>query len=391
MKIKTISVSGVGGIEELEIDFQDHVNIICGPNAIGKTTILECISHLFSAGETELLKRNVNFDSSVIKAQVELDGSLQNIDVSFREFEPNHRNQINGRNQYAVKIISLKCSRTFDYIPLASVTKDPEKKSPHFWSEARNGVALNDMKNWFVNRYLYSAHKEALNEIQISNFELAKKCFTLIENGFSFSRVNASTNEIMVNTPNGEIYYEYLSSGFKSCISILFGAIKEIEYRFSDPWLKAEDFDGLILIDEIEIHLHPNWQSKIAKIISEIFPHSQIIATTHSPHVIQAANPKEIIALQSIENKVIKRELPVSEYGFQGWTIEEVLEDIMGMSDTRTFAFNSKIEAFNEAIEREDNIVANRLYNELDNLLHPQNHLKKLLRFQLASIREGNK
>ena len=48
MKIKSIEINNIGGIENIQIDFDDHMNFICGPNGIGKTTLLECVAHSFS-------------------------------------------------------------------------------------------------------------------------------------------------------------------------------------------------------------------------------------------------------------------------------------------------------------------------------------------------------
>ncbi len=192
----------------------------------------------------------------------------------------------------------------------------------------------------------------------------------------------------MVKTPSGEIYYEYLSSGFKSILSISFGIIKEIEYRFKSPRIKAVDFDGVITIDEIDLHLHPEWQEKIVGVLSKMFPKVQFFATTHSPHIIQVAEPNHIIALGFEDGKVIQRTLPNSIYGYQGWTIEEVLTDVMGMPDTRTELFNRLIKSFGENIDAENYNEALKIYNQLDLILHPQNQLRKLLKFQLAAIKE---
>jgi len=163
--------------------------------------------------------------------------------------------------------------------------------------------------------------------------------------------------------------------------------IKEIEYRFKSPRIKAVDFDGIITIDEIELHLHPEWQGKIANILSELFPNVQFFATTHSPHIIQASKPNQIIALEVKGNKVVQRHLPETKYGFQGWTVEEVLTDVMGMSDTRTTLFNNLLNEFGKHIDNGNYSKANEVFNQIDIILHPQNHLRKLLKFQLAEIK----
>lgn len=386
MKIKSIKISGIGGIRNLIVDFNDRMNFICGPNGIGKTTLLECIAHSFTANNTNILKRNVASSTGSFTALIDLDGGEHSSNVDIIDFSPNKESNVNGLHQHSSKLLSLKVTRSFQYQPLNAVGKDIDKGAYELYQEAKNGVNISEVKNWFVNRYLYSAHKGALTQEQHNNLELAKKSFSLLNDKFSFSRVMASSNEIMINTPDGEIYYEYLSSGFKSCLSIIFGIIKDIELRFKEPCINAWDFDGIILIDEIELHLHPEWQSKIAKILLDVFPNAQFITATHSPHVLQSANPEEIIALTFDDGKVIRRELEKSKYGYQGWTVEEILLDVMGMTDTRTDEYHKYLHYFELALEQENYQKAKEAFSELDYLLHPNNHLRKLLKLELASL-----
>ena len=391
MKINTLKLEGVGGLENLILTFNPQMNLICGPNGIGKTTVLESIAHIFSSGETNILKRNVNATSSRITAEIDNNGTILKPDINFDVFVPEKLVSINGLNEVSSWLVSLKAARTFQYTSLQAVNKDTNKEIYVLWNEAKYGINLTDIKNWFVNRYLYSAHLDALSPEQLKNFELAKSCFSLLNSDFVFSRVDASTNEIMVQTPSGEIYYEYLSSGFKSIISILFGIIKEIEFRFKEPRINAIDFNGVILIDELELHLHPDWQEKVVDVLITAFPLAQFFASTHSPHVIQTAKPNQIIALEQIDNKISQRELPNSEFGFQGWSIEEVLTDVMGMEDTRTAIFNKLIDEFQKQIEICDYENASSNFEKINSLLHPQNQLRKLMKFQLAAIKGEKK
>jgi len=386
MWVKEINIVGVGGIESLVLKLDKNMNIVCGPNGIGKTTILESIAHIFLHGQTNILKRNAKSDSSEINAIVDVDGEEKRTKIQFSEFVPSKAAQFSGLYNLSEKLLSLKINRTFIYQPLNSVNKDTEKPRGSTWGEASQGLNLNDVKNWFVNRYLYSPHN-TLTEEQLANYELAKSSFSALNDNFTFSRVDASTNEILINTPSGEIYYEYLSSGFKSTLSIIFGIIKEIEFRFVDPRMKAEEFDGVILIDEIELHLHPEWQSIIASALQKLFPNAQFICTTHSPHIIQAAEPNQIIAIESHDGRSAQRNLPSTEHGFKGWTIEEVLTDVMGMEALRTPAYKEKILSFEKAIDSEDYIEAKSSLEILESMIHPNNPMKKMLRFQLASIK----
>jgi predicted ATP-binding protein involved in virulence len=387
MKLKSITIVGIGGIRDLSLQFHDQINFISGPNGIGKTTILECVAHTFSVHGTNIIKRNVGVDNGSIRSTVDVDGVAKETVIEVGEFAPEKKSQVQGMYSHAKYLFSLKVTRTFQYQKLTAVSKDTDKTDNNHYQETKSGININEVKNWFVNRYLYSAHKGALSNTQLENFELAKDCFSYLNPDFGFSKVLASSNEIMVKTPSGEIYYEYLSSGFKSCLSLLFGIIKDIEFRFKEPGINAKDFDGIVLIDELELHLHPEWQSKISKILVQVFPKVQFITATHSPHIIQNANPGEIIALVDDAGHVTRRSLPSGDYGFQGWSIEEVLTEVMGMKDTRTKTYHNALSDFEKAIQAEDYTKANEVFNTLDALLHPENSLRKILRLELASIK----
>ena len=296
MKIKGIDIKGIGCIRDLHLDFNDRINILCGPNSIGKTTVIESVATMFNNGEPTV-KRNVSCDRGEIRAVIEVDGQLRENTIRILNFNPRESERVGSFSHEATKLLSIKVGRDFGYSRLDAVPSDPARNIGEVWNETRSGIRFEGVKGWFVNRFLYSTHKGSLSPQQMSNYQLAVKCFSIINPTYSFSNVLASSNDIMVRTPQGEIYYEYLSSGFKSILYLLFSIIKEIEFRFKEHHLTAEQFDGIILIDEVEIHLHPEWQEQIIQILKNTFPNSQFIITTHSPHVIQTADSNQIMAL----------------------------------------------------------------------------------------------
>lgn len=390
MKIKEIDIKGVGGIQNLHLNFNDSMNILCGPNSVGKTTVLESIATMFIFSKP-IVKRNALCKYGEISSVVVVDKEEKRGKVEIKEFSPLGDKSVYALYDYGSKFLSLKVNRTFSYSSLLSIPSDPKREQQAIWQEALNGIDFDGFKGWFVNRYLYSAREGTLSEQQLANYHLAEKCFSFVNSAYSFSRVMGSSNDIMVNTPQGEIYYEYLSAGFKSILSILFSIIKEIEFRFKEHQMTAEEFDGVILIDEVEVHLHPEWQEKILLVLRKTFPNAQFIVTTHSPHVIQTADPNEIIALCMDENSnvAVREDISTSKYGFKGWTIEEILYDVMGMKTLRTELYQQMIEDFGKAIDEENTEKANTIYVELDQLLHPASPQRKLLQFQLAKIGES--
>lgn len=387
MYLKSMEISGIAGIEHLHLNFNRGMNIICGPNGIGKTTILECIAQSFSGDRIMILRRRALSETGQVKAKIHNDPTDLEVLFATNTFLPIGDDYSTQQPTISKYLLSLKISRTFKYTPLSAVARDSERSIHTISTSNKIGVNLDEVKNWFVNRYLYAPHGNALTQAQQHNLSLSKQFFGLLNSDYSFSRVDASSNEIMINTPAGEIYYEYLSSGFKSCISILFGVVKELEFRFGQEKLKADEFNGVILIDELELHLHPEWQAKISKVLTTSFPCSQFVVTTHSPHIIQAARPDEVLALECANGKVYMRDLPDTKYGFQGWSVEEVLKDVMGMSDIRTPIYHETLNRFRIAVDNDCYDEARIAFDELDDLLHPENHLRKLLAFQLGALK----
>jgi hypothetical protein len=108
--------------------------------------------------------------------------------------------------------------------------------------------------------------------------------------------------------------------------------------------------------------------------------------STHSPHIIQSASPNQIIALERLENKVVQRKLPSSSFGFKGWSIEEVLIDVMGMKDTRTEFYNKTLSNFNSLMDDEKYDEAKVLFSTINEFLHPENHLRKIIEIQLTGL-----
>lgn len=134
--------------------------------------------------------------------------------------------------------------------------------------------------------------------------------------------------------------------------------------------------------------MHPEWQGKACSILKTTFPLAQFFITTHSPHVVQTASQGEVIALERKDGLVVQRELPNSEYGYQGWTVEEVLRDVMGMNDLRTEEYEAIRNGFLQAFKHRNREDVEIAFDKLEKMLHPNNELKTIYQMQLDSIGE---
>lgn len=388
MKVTELTLKEIAGIKSANIRFDDQMNIICGPNGIGKTTIINLLSHCFLNGfnYSKVKKRISSNQDGYIGIKLSESDEVYEDTLMVSSCRPDEKKSSSVRWELR-KFISIGVARMFEYTDLTSIERDSVNEKYRLASHIADGIPLKDMKNWFANRSLFSATEGALGPSSKKNLGLAKQVFSILDECYSYSRTDAKTFDIFVNTANGEIWYEYLSSGFKSCLTLIWGIIKEIEWRFQEQDYLVREFDGIIVIDELELHLHPEWQTKIYFALQEIFPNVQFIITTHSPHIVQSAKGNQIIALAA-DNEGITyvRELPNIQYGYQGWTLDEVLQDVMGMRSTYSDYLDKRLDTFYKAIDEEDLNQAKVDFKILNQILHPNNPLRKMINIDFKSI-----
>lgn len=387
MKIKKLRISGIGGIKELECSFQDNFNVLCGANGVGKTTILNIIVDGFSGGAS-ILKRNRNYEVGNYEINF-IDNSEKEYNKTFlvKEFDPDKQETRIVANDFSSYIMLFNINRIIDYAKQDSIPRDPVINKHMIARNINKGVSLNDFKGFFINRYLFADKDGSLTNEQRANFAVAKEAFTLMDNKIKFKSVDAASLDIKLDTLNGEIYFEYLSAGYKTCLYIILGIIKEIEFRFKEPCLKVADFNGVILIDEIDLHLHPTWQSKLVEVLRRTFPNAQFIVTTYSPNVLQGLEEKQIIPLTMDNNGNVKiKELHLGTYGLQGWTIEEILINAMEMENAKSNLYSEILKKFELSLNNDNKQEVKKYYDILMNMLNPDSIIREIIKIQIVGM-----
>lgn len=119
------------------------------------------------------------------------------------------------------------------------------------------------------------------------------------------------------------IPFDSLSDGYRGVIKI----VTDIASRMCilNPYLKENILKltpGIVVIDELDLSLHPSWQKRIVRILEELFPKVQFICASHSPFIIQSLKEGQLISMDS----EIKDE-------YAGQSIEDIAEDIMGIEN----------------------------------------------------------
>ena len=148
-----------------------------------------------------------------------------------------------------------------------------------------------------------------------------------------------------------------LSDGERSIIAIAFEIARRLillNEKDEDP---VKNGQGIVLIDEIDVHLHPQWQRKIVTDLSRVFPNIQFIATTHSPQTIGETSPGHVVLLKEGGEVVVQAE---SKGRSSGW----ILRHIMGASE-RTPVLLNGLEKIDGLIDADRYSEARKLIDQL--------------------------
>ena len=126
------------------------------------------------------------------------------------------------------------------------------------------------------------------------------------------------------------IYLGHLSSGTEGTLLWIRWLTLKIlhHYEFAEDW---NERPAILLIDEIENHLHPTWQRRVIPALLEHFPGLQIFATTHSPFVVAGLKAGQVHLLNRDENGLITTTTNTED--IVGWTADEILRTYMGVHD----------------------------------------------------------
>lgn len=225
------------------------------------------------------------------------------------------------------------------------------------------------MRHWFSRMLLISRKKP------VPEFEAVRKaitsCYMSIDRRENISDVKIDYDaekedieiQIFFDDGSAEILpMHYLSDGSKN----IFAVVSDIAYRMAvlNPWLLDNvitETYGVVMIDEIDMHLHPSWQRRIIDGLHNTFPKVQFILTTHSPTVLTNITRDNIRILDS--GKIITPE--VNTYGRD---VNSILREVM-QSDIRPPEIEAKLTDFSDAIDNSDVDSAEQILGDLRNIL----------------------
>lgn len=387
MRIESIYIKNFKGIEELELNLDPRLNILIGDNGSGKTAILEALvtatGSLFigmrDVSTKGILQSEVRFSASqeyqfpvVIRASGSIEddrltwsrerNSLKGSTTTKNAHEINDfgrflDNQVREGSQISLPLISyFSTGRLFIQAQPRKTRKKTEKTLKEVGSRFRGYRQSLDAKSNFK-RFTEWFQQKELSQIQRRKEDIALR---LVKNAIVsslpgctgiFYDFDPDTNKgLTVELEDGRsLPFNYLSDGMRSFTAM----IADIAHRcvLLNPHLgelALKETRGIVLVDELDLHLHPSWQKIVVKSLLDIFPKLQFIATTHSPFIIQETDVNQLIILEDCEVKSVR--------GASNLSIEDIAEYIQGVempqwSMKKTELYNAAAEYFKDLKE----------------------------------------
>ena len=358
MRVRTLKIHDFRGIRDLELDFADKKSIILvGENGAGKSSILDCLAILLSRFIWRIRRSkgtgrffteyDLNNQSNETYNSISITYQDHNIDWLVAKRRKGRKGQTMTNQEQIHHIAeqiwtSLDEAKDFNlplavYYPVNRAVLDIPlriRKKHAFDQLAAYDLALSGGRNDFRIFFEWFRNREDLeNEIRLKKhtyrdrqLEAVRSAISSILDGFSDLHVRRSPNRMVITKHDVELVVNQLSDGEK-CLLAMAGDLAR-RLAIANPGLeKPLNGEGVVLIDEIDLHLHPKWQRDIVPALEKTFPHCQFIGTTHSPQVLSNVKPESIILL---EDSVfgIKAHQPLISFGRDANQLLEIIFNV---------------------------------------------------------------
>ena len=387
MKLKRLEINSFRGINNLTIDFiTTEPTVFIGVNGVGKSSILDCIAIMLSwllariehqpglalkwDGEIDQSEGRYFSEQDITngyqETYCEIIFSIDGLEKDIMWYGKNHRKQTSSEipednvnleekgenNQEEFLFLQeiadeirtkLKDNSQLDiplivYYPVnRSVLDVPLEIEEDYYSfnqvdayeDALSGLKINfdSFFKWFrVIEETENEERRDNTEYRDRQLEAVRQAiYSILGNDFNDIRVRRKPYPRMtIKKQDQELDIEQLSDGEKSLLALVGDLARRL--AIANPSLDAPlKASSVVLIDEIEQHLHPAWQRQVVPKFTQTFPNCQFIITTHSPQVISQIKPNSVYILEKIDDNIAVKH-PSSSFGRDS---NRILEDLM--------------------------------------------------------------
>jgi predicted ATP-binding protein involved in virulence len=372
MRIDRLEIKNFKKFSTYTIDLHPQFTLLVGDNGTGKTTILDALAiaagvWLVNSPDTTLnnSRRNIlpseirleaieaNVDGFTITqlierkpVQVKAIGSIDRQPVEWlRQIGVNGSRTSNTGAKEALEIISTLFQQVSAgekiWLPIVAYygagrawlasnqsNNKPSRRWDAFYDCFAERIRIGDLHNWFQKEAIASANHQGKMRpsFNVVKFAIARCIPDADDLWFDPER-----SEIVVSIQGNPQPFSNLSAGQKMMVGLIADiAIKIVTQNtaFLGEYLDANSTNlpaifqktsGLVIIDEIDVHLHPKWQRQVVNDLKTTFPSIQFVCTTHSPFIIQSIEQGELRSLDLEDTQSLE---------YANRSIEDIAEDI---------------------------------------------------------------
>ena len=418
MPITGLSFSNVGPFDDIAFEFNQQVNVFTGPNNSGKSTVLwvlgELLVYPFAMPPKLLRSDSSNWRLSYrsTNAIESAEGNLPTTPAKMLSvyevvghtcFVPAQRHGTNFRSlgptvgQDGESGVDKEIEFVVRERPTLLRLMGPEELRMRYRASRsgehpellrRSNLALSDTllisNEAMIQKIIdldYAAYRRQRPEMR-AIVETVASLTSEITDGFPIKFLGVGEDDDglfpQFHTSDGEIPLNVLSQGTQSIIQclahFLFGYA---EYYDFPPDL--EDKPGILIIDEIDAHLHPSWQRRIIPTLTRHFPNLQIFCSTHSPLMLAGLKAGQVQLLRrGPEGKV---SVSTNDSDIAGWTADEILRNFLEVASPTDLATAEDVRRLQELWSKDKLTSAEA--EELEQLRHTVN--RDLLRGPVAA------
>ena len=324
MRVTRLKLANVRAIKEAEFHFQPGFNLIAGVNGVGKSSVLDalgvCLSEIvvhtnqlrlhpdsFTSKDIRIGANSLTLECGVTFGKSEhtyLVHQPRSLSVARKKGEGKPREQVHEtpeRSEFIGDPPAPATGKEKDGRPLvvlfSTIRAVPSDRLGSRTSKSSGTIAAAFADAWNSRELRIAEFADWMRVQQALKDEnpSAKKVLAAFErvvkrflDGYSKLRVEETDDgyELVINRGKTTVPVRQLSDGERGTLALVLDLTRRLAQanpEMADPAKKAE---AIVLIDEIDLHLHPKWQRRIVGNLTTAFPKCQFIATTHSPQII---------------------------------------------------------------------------------------------------------
>lgn len=412
MKLHRLTINNYRGIREMTVDFEGMSSVLFGYNGGGKSSVLGAINFGLSAVLNKITDSRerpmVGLNDLDIKLGSRRCELFYEVEAEGKRFTVQRTCDYNIRKRKMLPVIEFNGADDFfshfqrvaqsgeplnvpiyvNYGVNRSVSGAPPRMGRRqefdifsvYDRAVDSQLDFRSFFEWYRERKIYEKEVRDCGDENYSDAQLhcVKQAVLACLDGYTDLLITRNPLAMKAIKNGQPLYIEQLSDGEKCTLAMMGDLARRL--ALANPGRSNPlEGEGLVLIDEIELHLHPAWQRRIIPALRSAFPGLQFIVSTHSPQVLSEVDSSMKILL--LQNDGESQEVSLTEMKpLSGWDVNDILELFM---DTAEMNQNTK-QLINEiygAIEADDLKTAEEKLDRLEEMTSSKNKNVIELRF----------